>query len=509
MKRRFYIVSGLVIILLFFAAWFFNNSNRQSQFSIEGEFKRWSKVTFVYKGPQSSEIGEINPFLNYRIDAEISNKSSVYHINGYYAADGNAAHTSAKEGSIWKLHFMPPDTGIWNYTIAFREGNNINIEKLSEIKTQPVYTHTGSFYISETEIDTGSFYGYGFLSKDKSGKFYLPFKNKYFLKVGVNSPENFLAYAGFDQTRPTHLYKNHLKDYKGSDYLWQGRGSEILGAVDYLHLQGINSMYFIVMTVMGDGDDVWPWISREERYRYDCSKLDQWELLFEYMQSKGMMIHFVFNETENECLLDGGYLDVQRKLFYKELIARFAHHPGLIWNLGEQIGPAFFSPIGLPATHILLFADHIRSIDPYEHLIFIHTLPTPVQKDIILIPLLGQANIDGISLYLDPRVDFLEEVKRWEKASGEADNRWIVSTDEFAPPYKGIVPDEYSEDNHDKMMDVFEALLKHNIPGVEWNFGANFPHNDQNCEDFRSRHLFWTKMQEKIKMMVDTSKYIY
>ena len=77
------------------------------------------------------------------------------------------------------------------------------------------------------------------------------------------------------------------------------------------------------MDVQGEGQDVWSWIDLNELYRFDCSKLDQWEIVFDHMEKSGLMIHIVTQEIENEVLLDIGELDVQRKLYYRELIERF------------------------------------------------------------------------------------------------------------------------------------------------------------------------------------------
>jgi hypothetical protein len=56
----------------------------------------------------------------------------------------------------------------------------------------------------------------------------------------------------------------------------------------------------------------------------------------------GMYLHFKTQEAENIHLLDDAELGPQRKLYYRELIARFAHHPALNWNLGEHTN--FASP---------------------------------------------------------------------------------------------------------------------------------------------------------------------
>lgn len=118
---------------------------------------------------------------------------------------------------------------------------------------------------------------------------------EFFLKGGADSPENFLAYAEFDGTlqrregkaaarkgeakrAAVHRYGPHIRDWRSGDPTWRGgRGKGIIGALNYLAGQGMNSVYFLTMNVGGDGQDVWPWTSPRERERFDCSKLDQWE----------------------------------------------------------------------------------------------------------------------------------------------------------------------------------------------------------------------------------------
>ena len=70
--------------------------------------------------------------------------------------------------------------------------------------------------------------------------------------------------------------------------------------------------------------------------RIDVSKTAQWELVFEHADTMGMFLHFKTQEQENDQLLDGGKLGLQRRLYYRELVARFGHHLALNWNLGEE-----------------------------------------------------------------------------------------------------------------------------------------------------------------------------
>jgi hypothetical protein len=134
-----------------------------------------------------------------------------------------------------------------------------------------------------------------------------------------------------------HRYEPHVPDWRPGDPTWKGgKGKGLVGGLNYLASQGVNAVYFLTMNVNGDGRNVWPWTDPAVRDRFDGSKLDQWEIVFSHMTRLGLMLHVVTQETENDHLLDGGDLGPERRLYYRELVARFAHHPAITWNLGEE-----------------------------------------------------------------------------------------------------------------------------------------------------------------------------
>src|SRR6478735_11129456 len=85
--------------------------------SVSGELRRWHKVTLSFNGPSTSETATPNPFTNYRLDVTFRHAGSgkSYVVPGYYAADGNAANSSASSGNVWRTHFAPDETGTWTY----------------------------------------------------------------------------------------------------------------------------------------------------------------------------------------------------------------------------------------------------------------------------------------------------------------------------------------------------------------------------------------------------------
>ena len=100
--------------------------------------------------------------------------------------------------------------------------------------------------------------------------------------------------------------------------------------------------------------------------------------MFDHAQRLGIFLHFVFNEAEeaNKRELDDGELGPERKLYYREMIARFGHHLALEWNLCEEYNLHFdFGP-----ERIRAFADYVPRVDPYDHPITVHSAGDPVEK---------------------------------------------------------------------------------------------------------------------------------
>ncbi len=456
--------------------------------ALDGDFKQWHPVTLTVDGVETSESDAVNPFLDYRFEVTFTQDGRSFRVPGYFAADGDAAESSASAGNKWRAHFNPDNTGTWTYEITFRTGNNIAVN-LDADGTPTMYEGiTGNFEIEASNKSGRDHRGKGMLRY--VDQHYLQFDNgEYFLKGGANSPENFLAYAGFDSTysvkgvHPIKQYAAHVADWKMGDPAWQnGKGKGIIGALNYLSDAGMNAVYFLTMNVDGDGQDVWPWTSHTERTRFDVSKLDQWNVVFDHMDRKGIMLHVQLQETENEMLLDNGNLGTTRKLYYRELVARFGHHHALTWNLGEE------NDENTDAQR-KSFAAFLRELDVYNHPISIHTFPG--QFDEVYEPLLGYEHFEGPSLQLHSMDSTYNETLKWYEASAEAGRPWVVTVDEFGPFQIGVTEDGPNS-NHD---DVRSLSLWPNLmaggAGVEWYFGYETASHDLNNEDWRSRSTMW------------------
>ncbi|MHC4085453.1 MAG: DUF5060 domain-containing protein [Planctomycetota bacterium] len=463
---------------------------------ISGELKKWHTITITFTGPNTGEEAEPNPFLDYRLNVTFTTVRKQYIVPGYYAADGDAGQTSADSGNKWRVQFVPDEVGRWSYKASFRTGSDVTLSSDPKAGKPAAFDGAeGTFSIGANIKRGRDFRGKGFLKY--VGKRYLQFAEtgEYFLKGGADSPENFLAYADFDGTYDTaelkrkgeaagakflHRYGPHVRDWKAGDPTWKdGKGKGMIGALNYLASKGMNSVYFIPYNIDGgDGKDVWPWTNPKEKYRFDCSKLDQWEIVFGHMDKLGLMLHIIQQEQENDQGLDKGELGRQRKLYYRELIARFAHHLALVWNLGEENTNT--------TSQRKAFCRYIKDVDPYDHPVVMHTFPGKYEE--FYSPLLGYEYFDGPSLQTN---DTHKQTVKWLDRSAAAGRKWFVSLDEIGPAHTGVKPDK-DDYWHDEVRD--KHLWGHLMAGgagVEWYFGYKFAHNDLNCEDWRSREHMW------------------
>ncbi|RLD71352.1 MAG: DUF5060 domain-containing protein, partial [Bacteroidetes bacterium] len=419
---------------------------------------------------------------------------------------------SAREGAIWKVHFRPNAPGTWSYTVSFLNGKNIAILD-GNVSGEPVGAHgtEGTFEIGASDKTGADFRAHGRIVNGGKGYFKIQGADELWIKNGADSPENFLAYEDFDQTyrfslknevregeadpkKGLHAYEAHISDWKEGDPTWQdGKGKGIIGAVNYLHSAGLNSIYMLTMNILGDGKDVWPYSDHNERYRFDCSKLDQWEVVLDHMESLGMMAHFVLQETENEVLLDNGYTDVQRRVYLRELVARFGHHLGVSWNLGEENGPHNWTPVGQTHQQKLDMAAYLRNLQSWPGNIVLHTHSDDEYQDKYLEPMLGAGAIDGPSMQIANPVRVHERIRYWVEASEGVGERWVVCMDEIGPHWMGVMPDA-DDPKHDTVRNhcLWGSLMAGGA-GVEWYFGYRYAHNDLALEDFRSRENWWVQ----------------
>lgn len=472
----------------------------ESATNLSGETKKWHKISIVSDGPSVSENSSPNPFLNYRFDIVFTSPSGrVIRVPGFFDADGNSANTSATSGNKWRCNFNPDETGTWSFEISMRTGTNVSIASnpLSGSAVSP-NGETGIFFISDSDKNDD-----GFRSKGRLiyvGEHYEIYAEtgKAFLKAGPGSPENLLAYGDFDQTYSAggfnssfvHWYGDHIQDWRNGDPVWKGiKGKGLVGALNYLASKDCNTLYFMVhnrsRSGQGDGQDVWPWNDKNERQRFDVSKLAQWEMVLDHASDLGIRSNLFLQEIEIQD--DMGGLDTERKLFFREMVSRFGHLGGLQWNLGEEDSQS----ISIKKSQ----ADFIRSIDPYDHPIAHHVW---FNSENDYDPLYGYPTFESSSFQGDgDRYDSVATEIRSKSSS--AGRKWIAYGDEQDP-------DDLT--NESEMTKILARNIFAGGGGCEYYAGnpETGGGSDLVLENFRNFDQLWTilgKMRVFIEDHID------
>jgi hypothetical protein len=521
--------------------------NGDGSMSLGGELKQWHKITVTADWHYAHERdNEPNPFTDRRMTAVFTHESGSprYEVPGYFAADGDAANSSAASGTKWRAHFAPDRPGRWNCEVSIYAGKNVAVDD-SAARRAPRWFHAATtFNVGPSDKTGRDFRARGRLQY--VGRHHLQFagSKEYFLKAGPDAPETLLAYADFDGTRPGRkpqprpgeaartqqlsTWEPHVKDWQPGDPVWKGgKGKGLIGALNYLAGKGVNAFSFLPYNAGGDGDNVWPFVERDDKLHYDCSKLDQWGVVFDHATAKGLYLHFKLQENEMDDnrrgqqagesvvpeSLDGGRLGVERRLYCRELIARFAHNLALNWNLGEENTQS--------TEEIRDMAKYLHDTDPYRHPIVIHTFPN--QQDKVYPPLLGDKSLlTGASLQ-NAWSAAHQRTLHWVTESSRAGRPWVVCNDEQNPASLGVPPDpgyqgfdgvarvrdgggKATQDRKNKppgleetrgytLNDIRKLCLWGTLMagggGVEYYFGYQLPQNDLACEDWRSRDQSW------------------
>lgn len=400
--------------------------------TIDGDLRTWGAVTLSFRGPAARVTADRpNPFLDYRLQVRFTGPSGrVYNLPGYYDGDG----AGGASGNVWRVRFTPDEKGWWSYRASFRMGAGVAVSLDASAGSPAAFDgDSGRFQIAARDPRAPGFARWGRLMY--VGGHYLKFRDgPYWIKGGTDDPENLLAYAGFDRTPASHHYEAHVADWRPGDPDWGGgKGKGIIGALNYLASRRVNSIYFLTMNIGGDGQDVWPFAGApdpkgspaNDNLHYDVGKLRQWDIVFQHAQKQGIFLHFVLNEAEaaNKKELDGGELGVERKLYYREISARFGHHLALEWNLCEEYNLDF----DLGANRILEFAAYLRALDPYGHPIAVHPAGDPLKA---LGFVFGNGLFGLTSVQLGQRrMDTL--VEEFRRATAAAGRPLPVSMDEF------------------------------------------------------------------------------
>ncbi|MGF1501198.1 MAG: DUF5060 domain-containing protein [Paracoccaceae bacterium] len=515
--------------------------------TLSGELKTWHKVTLDFESAATFSETPAT-FRDYRLDVTFTHAETgtTITVPGFFAADGDAGETGATSGNIWRANFNPPMDGTWTYEAEFLAGTDIAALATASASDPGVTAvpltsaTTGELPILPTDKEGDDFRAKGMILQD-DGTHYLQHQGDgdYFVRGGPGVPENLLATADFDGWRrgftspedagpgsdnpnnvARHQFAAHEGDFVGSpDDLWAidgentGDGTNIFGAVDYLAAQGQNTIYLLTNTIGGDGRDVSPWadpnlynvgtnktsledaeadhngVEVEDFSVYDVSKLDQWERLFDYMDERGIYKNVLFQETENDQLLNGGTpvegstLSVERMVYMREMIARFGHNNGIQWNLGEENTQTNAERADM--------AEWTKAVDPYDHLVTIHSYPGQIGQ--VYNPLVGVEAFDGPSFQTQAG-NIRSRTIEFREKSAAANDPWVIGWDEDSGSNADVTSNNTDPDETRPLREGFWGHLTAGGSGANWYLKGNGfgGHSfDQNLDDFSQFEVIW------------------
>lgn len=288
-----------------------------------GTVQKWEKLEVELEGPMSVGLSDTaNPFY-VEVIATFSGPGGSFAVPAFYAGDGEGG----MDGDVWIARFSANAVGDWTMITTSAE---------------PLLDgYTGTFKVVNTatcdprepgELPDFSCAGRLLYAAD----FYLQFADgTYWLKGGVDDPEDFLA-PGENAGFPTKL-----------------------DAIQYMAAEGLSSLYFMTDNIGGDRDNVWPWVEKRDSEHFDIAKLDGWDQVLDDLQDHGIVLHLVL---EN----DSGWTGFNRDLYYRQMVARFGHYNGLVWNLSEEYNENY------TADQMKEFAQLLGDLDAYDHPLTVH-----------------------------------------------------------------------------------------------------------------------------------------
>ena len=456
---------------------------------LTGELMVWHKITLAFSGPPASETGMTIPgtyrppsvFPDYRLDVTFTapDGNTTYTVPGYYVGNGDSANDLGVSGNVWQVHLTPSMIGTWTWTSKFAEGTNV-AQNGGGNPAGFFDGAVGSFTVQTSNVtDTNDLRSKGRLLPVPGSNFFKFANGETFIKVGPDSPQNLFAYSDFDGTPNfgnfSKTYEPHFADYNLGDPTFAGgKGTGLIGAINYLSWKGMNILSVTTLNLDGDDKNVFPFVTIENQLQYDISKLAQWAIILEYAERKGMAIRFKLQDGASDMILNKGELYEERKLYYREMIARFGHHLATIWDIGEDIS----------TTRIVDRTAYIREVDPYDSPIIVRSSQSSTPNaDLIAIP-----TLDGVSLITPTVANVNADTAAW--ISGSTDGL-VVSCDEQGTVATGVAPD-FQDPTHDTIRkDVLWGNLMAGGTGVQYYFGTSVAESDLTLQDFRSRDTLW------------------
>lgn len=249
---------------------------------------------------------------------------------GFHDGDGNGGQT----GGVWKLRFLPNELGTWSYTTSWSDG---------------------------TAGGSGSFQA---VSSANPGP----------LRIDPAYPHSVMHAGG-----QRFFWNGDTEWFFLSDAFTSTQRS---AAVDFLAGKKVNNLLMVM--VNDDTYDVYPWVTKSDRMRFDLQRMRRWEAAISHMKSRGIIADLWFYSDDSAPLLPAAN-SLQEDTYFKYIIARFSGFSNVTWNLGLEYEEYRTS------SWVTARAQFVKDRDPFDHLIGVHRTDTAW-------PFAGNLHLDHTSL---------------------------------------------------------------------------------------------------------------
>lgn len=491
--------------------------------TLGGETRQWHAIEVNLEGPSASETAAT--FRDNRFDVTFTQAGQdPVVVPGYFAADGDAANTSATSGNIWRCIFVPPTIGRWDFTIAFHTDTDIaaSAPGVGGTPLAPYHGKNGWINVAASDKLPPDMRApnLGRLTGRPSGGLGLEFLMSYTgdpahfeLWCGPGGPENFLGCSDFDATAqlgsfPLYTWSAHVGDWRTGDPQWQStKGRGVIGSINYLADHGVNTLYLVLDSIDGgDARSVYPWITPPAhdsgaRDVYSCAKLDQWNIVLSHANQRGVIPMILFRENENWGSLgfsafpsSGGdefSLGVLEKVYMREIAARFGHLLAIIWCICEETGGTDFTMSGKDQDYLIAQADWLHGVDGYGNLTVTHNISTQEAETYGFSAIRARSTYDGIAYINGSGSLTPQQVLETYRTQSEGDGRkWVIwNAETFNNP---LLPDSQDSSHINlRTLDIWPTLIGGGA-GCTPLFGASG--EDVTTETFATRNNGWLQL---------------
>jgi len=328
-------VAALRICLLVSLTWLAGCAAKEQPLPV---YPRWGMIELVFHGPSLTSLGEPNPFA-IAFDVMFTGPGgAAFLVPGFYDGDGHGG----LGGDIWKVRFAADRNGVWSWH--------------TQSPDPRLNARSGRFGVIDPPPDAPPLWRLGRL--EYVNERYLKFREgSYWIQAGAAGPENLLAAADRQATKRR---------------------------IDSLAAAGVNSVR-VVASTLGGSNDIWPWVgatpeeATQHADRYDIARLEEWRRVFDYLQSKGIVVHLVLEGKE-------AWTGYDHTRYYREMVARFGYLPALCFDFDEAYGERY------ALEEALHYMKLLGTIDPYQHPRAVHGVNFP-RPDYIDSPAVQLASI--------------------------------------------------------------------------------------------------------------------